>query len=212
MSQVNDPDSALLSAVLEGSADDVRTALAAGADPDRTDANGWSPLIWAAGAGSINKVSLLLDAGANPLLMGDGERTAYLVAVAAGRREVAELLAAAEAERGGDQNRCSSRRHETRPYCRAFQSRELRRFPGWREAPLACAEPRPSHIDDDLLRPIADDDVLFLHRDLHVTRSVFADELVVFGGTAPGWAEFCAEVLRFRPMDDRDWMPPGATG
>lgn len=206
MSATPDPQAALLSAILEGDADALATALAAGADPNRQDASGWSALTWAAGAGARDKVALLLRAGADPFVFGDDGRTPYLVAVAAGRAEVAQLLAEAEERAGGDEAQRSSRRHETRPYCRAYHAHEFRRFPGWREAPLTCPEPRPSHIDADLLGPITDEDILFLHRSLRVTRSVFEDELVVFDGSSPGWAAFCAETLGFRPMDDRDWM------
>lgn len=206
MSGPHDPNADLLAAAVVGDARGVATALAAGAEVDRSDEHGWTPLTWAAGAGADDAVAALLAAGANPFVVGDDGRTPYLVAVAAGRARVAERLAEAEARAGGDSERVSSRRHETRPYCRAYEAGSLRAFPGWCEAPLAWPEPRPAHIDEALLAPITDHDVLFLHRSLRVTRSLFEDELVVFEGDVPGWADYCTHTLGFRPMDDRDWI------
>ena len=43
----------------------VQLLLSAGADKDKADNNGWTPLIWAAGGGHVEIVRLLLAAGAD---------------------------------------------------------------------------------------------------------------------------------------------------
>ncbi len=206
MTQHSDGTSAIFAAVMDGDFGGVLSALASGADPTAKDQRGWSPLTWAAGSGSVETVRALLEAGADPFSTGDDDRTPYLVAIAAGRREVARLLAEAEAAAGGDGKRRSSRRHETRPFAKAYHASDLRAFPGWTERVHERDENTPRHLDPALFEPIRDDDLLFLHRGLVVTRSVFADELIVFDGTADGWSKFCRDTLGFRPFDDFDWL------
>lgn len=73
--------------------------LAAGADPDQRGINDYTPLHMAVAEGAAAAVALLLQAGADPLLRTriDDCETPREMAEAAGRRDIAELLARYEA-------------------------------------------------------------------------------------------------------------------
>lgn len=195
----------LLTAVTQGDAQAVASALAAGVAPDLRDAVGWTPLMWAAGAGDIANVRQLLDAGADVFASDADGRTAYGVAVAARRKDVAFLLAQAERATGLPDVRGSSERHAHRPYCRAYPVDVLRRFARWDEAFAAQAVNGAAADSPDHISP-AGTEILFLHRNLRVTRTVFEDDPAVFDGNAADWAAFCHSELAFKPVDDFDWI------
>jgi uncharacterized protein len=182
----------LADAVAARDPDGVRRALAAGADAGLRAADDWNALDRAAGLGDTSVVATLLEHGADPTATGPDLRTPYQIALAAGRREAAEMLRAAE-ERADPS---AADRHVWRPYCRAYLLGEIRRFATW-------AEPDPGPGEDAL----TDDAVVFVHDDLAVTRSMWRDTGVLADGTAEGWATFCAEQLGFRVPDDFDLMP-----
>jgi hypothetical protein len=77
-------------------------------------------------------------------------------------------------------------------YCRAYHVRELRRFAGWREGepPLEGA-PEPARLDDD--------DIVFLHDDLAVTRGTIRTKDVLFHPPEEpdAWEAFCHGTLGF---------------
>ncbi|HEV2860058.1 MAG TPA: ankyrin repeat domain-containing protein [Pyrinomonadaceae bacterium] len=167
----------LIEAVKGGAPAAVKEAIASGADLNEQDEQGWTPLCWAAARGDAALVALLLDAGADATRVGRDQRTAFMIAQAAGRAEAAALLKEglrkAGVERGGLPERA---------YCRAYPLEELRRFPGWPEG------------GDEA-------EVVFLHHDLTVTRSVWRDSGVVFDGVTPEWREFVSGVLDFHAPD-----------
>ena len=162
----------------------------AGAAIDERDEHQWTVLCWAAANGSLPLVEQLLCRGADPFAAGTDLRTPYKIALAASHRDVVERLARAEQERGGDQHGVSSRQGELRPYCRAYTIADLRRFPGWTE---------PASAD----RP-GDDDVVFLHRDLTVTKMIWAGEDVIYDRITPDWEQYCRAALAFTPPGDLD--------
>lgn len=157
------------------------------------DEHGWSPLGWAAGKGDLEAVQLLLDKGADVAKMGRDQRTPYMIALAAGNVEVARVLRAAEAEAGGKQ----SGRPE-RQYCKVYQVSALRQFPDWKETNAA------EKTGNGSAEEFADDDVVFLHQDYTVTRSMWRNEDVIFDQVSPEWKEFCTNVLEFKVPDDLD--------
>lgn len=159
----------------------ARAALDGGADPAERDSEGWCALDWAAGRGDQAMIELLLGHGADPAATGPEQRTPYQIALAGGRLDAARLLRAAKPD--GD--------YRWRPYCKAYQLSDLRRFPQW----------PPDEAGGG-------DDVAFLHDNLSVTRSMWPGEDVLFDGTTAGWAEFCRDVLAFRVPDDLDLVPP----
>lgn len=163
-----------------------------GADVNQQDEQGWTPLNWAAGRGDLEMVRLLIDKGADVLKVGRDQRTAYKIALAAGRAEAAKLLREVE-------NRTSV--SPVRPYTRAYHLSELQTFPGFAE--------RKSHLMTDSAQATTDGDPLvFIHQDLTVTSSMWHTENVILDTVTPEWREFCESVLRFKVPDDLDLIAP----
>jgi uncharacterized protein len=178
--------------------DDIRVTalLEAGADIHQRDEHGWTLLHWAAGRGHVAVVKTLLERGADPSLSGRDERTPYLVALAAGHADVARALRAAEDARG------RSSRVE-REYCRAYHLRDLRAFPEWSESRINWKADDSG--DQEPLRP---EDVVFIHQDFTVTRSMWRGESVIYDQVTPAWQAFCAGPLGFVVPDDLDLIVP----
>ncbi len=178
-----------IQAVQDGNREQVAELLGAG-----TDVNGhgaeqeWSALNFAAGKGDLEMVELLVANGADVLQVGRDGRTPYKIALAAGRVEVARYLKQAEQRAGGDRDKISSRAGEDRPYCRAFRLADVRRFPGWSEDTA----------------DLGDDDVVFLHQNYVVTKTISGSENVIFDRTTPDWMEFCTAELKFKLPSDFD--------
>jgi ankyrin repeat protein len=195
---------ALIQAVKDGDRQKVETELASGADVNASGPEQeWTPLNYASGKGDLVMVELLVKKGANVFKTGRDNRTPYQIAVAAGHAAVARYLAAAEAAAGGDSQKISSRQSETRPYCKAYYLKDLRRFASWSES-------RPNGKADEgssSSAPLTDDDVVFVHQDLTVTQSMFHNENVIMGTVTPQWRAFCANELGFKVPDDFDLMP-----
>src|SRR5215212_10371693 len=122
----------------------VEETLAAGAELNQQDKQGWTPLNWAAGSGQFEIVELLLEHGADPLAVGRDLRTPQMIALAAGHAEVVKRLRRAEAEVKGGETESSDRK-----YCTAYHVSELRRFSDW----------------STQFEGLTDDDVVFLHQD-----------------------------------------------
>jgi len=193
----------LISAVKARDKAAIRYLLESGASIDQTDDYGWSPLCWAAAQGEVETAQELINRGANPFHCGKDWRTPYLIALAAMHVEAAELLKGAEEQRGGDVQQRSSRLGELRPYCRAYLLEELRQFPGWQAGLTKESETAG-------LEPLVDDSIVFLHRNLAVTRSLWPGEQVVFSSATKDWQKFCDNVLHFHPPSDSECLPAGS--
>jgi hypothetical protein len=175
----------LIEAVKAGDAAAVQRALAGGASADERDERGWTGLCWAAGRGDAALARLLIGGGADVSLTGTDGRTPLMIARAAGRAEAAEVIEAAEKARGVWQDP-----RETRKHSKAFRVADLRRYDGWSEAP-----------EEDALSA---EDVVYLHQDFTVTRSIWPGEQVVFAGGTPEWRGYCESTLGFAlPADLR---------
>jgi uncharacterized protein len=70
----------------------VRDLLAAGADPDSRQQQGYTPLMAAAHSGDLETLEVLLTSGADPSLTNDDGHTAHDLAVAAGHTDAAARL------------------------------------------------------------------------------------------------------------------------
>jgi chemotaxis methyl-accepting protein methylase len=158
-------------------------------DINALDDHGWTALHRAAGSGDLAAVQQLVARGADPFRRGGDQRTPYLVALAAGHREVVGYLRQEENRLGGDIDRVSSRRGERRLYCKAYRLCQLRAFDAWQES---GADP--------------DDTVVFLHQDFSVTRSPLHGESVIFTSSSPAWQAFCAGTLAFAVPGDIDFL------
>src|SRR4051794_15628752 len=90
----------LIDAVKKRDLDSLKKLISEGGDINQRDAQGWTPLSWAAGEGDVKAVELLLDNAADITLTGKENWTPLMIARAANRTEVVELLKAAEKARG----------------------------------------------------------------------------------------------------------------
>jgi len=78
-------------------------------------------------------------------------------------------------------------------YQHAYRLGDIRRFTGWKESTALPAE----DATDEARGPLEDDTVVFLHEDLRVTASCFADSKVLFDEVTDAWRLFCRETLQF---------------
>jgi len=187
-------DSQLIDAVKTGQLVKVEEALNAGADIHQQDEQGWTPLNWAAGKGSVEIVSLLLDRGADVFRTGRDQRTPYKIAVAAKHTDVARLLEKAEQAANGASGDSTSR-----DYARAYLLGELRKFSDWREE----KESIPADENGNSRR-LSDGDVVFLQQDFTVTELIWPGENVISNRITPEWIDFCTQELQFKVPDDFD--------
>jgi uncharacterized protein len=190
-------DLQLIDAVKTGQLAKVEEALNAGADIHEQDEQGWTPLNWAAGRGSVEIVSLLLNRGADVFRTGRDQRTPYKIAVAAKHIDVARLLKEAEQRVNGGSDSTS------RDYARAYLLGELRNFQDWREEKINWKETIPASENGNS-RELSDDDVVFLQQDFTVTQLIWPGENVIFNRSSPEWVDFCTQELRFKVPDDFD--------
>lgn len=167
-----------IEAIKSGNRASVAEMIDAGAEINQQDKQGWTPLNWAAGSGQLEIVELLLERGADPSAVGRDLRTPQMIALAAGHADVVKRLRQAEAG-ASDQS--------DRKYCTAYHVSDLRAFPSFTET-----------------HQLADDDVVFLHQDYTVTRSIWAGEDVLFDNVTDEWKNFCNTELRFVVPDALD--------
>ena len=191
----------LIEAIKSGNRASVAQLIEAGIDLNQQDKQGWLPLNWAAGSGQLEIVELLLENGADPLAVGRDLRTPQMIALAAGHAEVVKRLRQAEAESKGGEVTSADRK-----YCSAYHLGDLRRYAAWSEKTL---EPKKADgkksseaaVENEAL---TDEDVVFLHQDYTVTKSMWAGEDVIFDNVTAQWKEFCDKELRFSVPDSLD--------
>lgn len=178
-------DQRIIAAVKEGRLGELEQLLVEGVDVDTCDENHWSPLCWAAGRGDLAAIELLLERGADPVHKTRHKRAPMMIAKAANHPEAAHALAQAARARG-----LYEEPRESARYCKAYLLAEMRRFAGWSERPLGEAV----SLDAD--------DVVYLHENLTVTRSLWRGENVIFDDVSPQWEEFCRRELELVIPDD----------
>jgi len=86
----------------------------------------------------------------------------------------------------------SSRESESRLYCKAYQVSDLNRFPGW------------SAMTNSVV--LAPEEVVFVHHNYVVTRSIWHDKDVLLQQVTPEWQTFCDDDLKLKVPDDFDLM------
>lgn len=182
-------DLKVIEAVRNGEMTALKALLAGRANVDEQDEQGWTPLCWAAGRGDAEAVTLLLDHGADFTRTGRDRRTPLMIASAADRKEVVAILSEAEKKAGTRQDP-----RETKPYCKAYYLKDMRRFPGWSESRVNWQE---SAGEGDGEFPLPDNGIVYLHQDYTVTKSMWHKESVIFDQVTAGWREFCESELGF---------------
>jgi uncharacterized protein len=181
-------------AITQGNATEFVRLLNQSEDVNLQDEQGWTLLNWAAGAGNTEFVKLLIEKGADVFRCGRDNRTPYQIALAAGQIETVKYLREAEERCGGDLKCTSSRQEERRAYCRAYPASSLRAFPSWDELALESNE------------SLSDNDIVFLHQDFTVTRSVVHGANVLHAAPTPEWRHFCVNTLGFKVPADLDLL------
>jgi ankyrin repeat protein len=174
----------LAEAVQCGSVGAVERLLKEGAHVNELDSYGWTPLNWAAAAGDISMAKMLLKFGASAALAGSDLRTPTMIALAAGKSEMACFLQEAEL-------RDSSEIPE-RTYCLAVRVRDLKEFPEWQDG--TAKETSGATVEDTT--------IVYLHSDYAVTRSVWRDGEVLFDKITPEWKRFCHTNLNLHVPSD----------
>jgi hypothetical protein len=173
-------ESQLIEAAKAGDVNRVHTLIEGREDLEQKDDYGWTALNWVAGRGDSAIVLLLLKAGVNAVNSGRDLRTPYQIALAAAQVEVASLLQQAE------QNGGIAPERSARPYCKAYPVKAFDHNPaGW----LAR-------------QALADDAVVYLHRDFSVTASMWHGEDVVFDRVSEDWRNYCRDRLGFHVPTD----------
>ncbi len=188
----------LIEAIKSGNRASVEEMIEAGADLNQQDKQGWTPLNWAAGSGQLEIVELLLEHSADPLAVGRDLRTPQMIALAAGHAEVVKRLRRAEADGGAAGS-------SDRNYCRAYHLGELRRYSAWTENKVNAGN-GTKQSGDQINEPevLADEEVVFVHQDYTVTKSIWSGEGVIFDKVTEQWKDFCDTELQFTAPDSLD--------
>ncbi|MFW6012245.1 MAG: ankyrin repeat domain-containing protein [Gemmatimonadota bacterium] len=191
----------LLEAAANGEVAKARKLIDQGADVHQRDEQGWTPLAWAAGRGDAELVRTLLDHGADVSVTGRDNRTPLMIAKAAGRKEVIEILTEAEKEKGVWEDP-----RKTRPYCKAYYLRYLRRFSGWTEGKASAngdaGESAASGTEGDEEETLTNESIVYVHQDFTVTRSMWHGEDVLYDDVSDDWQRFCEQKLEFAIPED----------
>jgi ankyrin repeat protein len=183
----------------------VRELVKSGVDINQSDEHGWTALSWAAGKGNLEAVTLLVNLGADIFKVGRDQRTPYMIALAAGHTEVVKFLRQAEKSTGREKSRTE------RKYCKAYYIKDLRPYSDWKEGEINWKDNNSNGASNDVgknTQTFHEDDLVFLHQDYSVTRSMWYNENVIFNQVTPEWKEFCANVLEFKAPDDLDLITP----
>jgi uncharacterized protein len=192
-------DRPLIQAVKQSDYEQAAALLDRGHDVHERGESEWPALNFAAGKGDLRVVELLIERGADVFLRGVDGRTPYKIAIAASHLDVARRLKAQEEAVGGDRDRISSSEYQTRPYCKAYRLEDLRQYPLWTEM-VGASLGKDSPAADSGSAP--EDNLVFIHEDYSVTRSIWRDRNVLLAGDPAGWRDFCELKLGFRVPDD----------
>ena len=160
----------------------------------------WTPLNFASGKGDLDMVKLLVEElGADVTATGRDRRRPSAIARAANRREVVAYLTQIEKDLGVWENPL-----ERRPYCKAYYLRDLRKFSDWSEKRENWKINKywSDEIKSDFEKNLNDDDVVFVHDDLSVTKSMWRKEHVIYDSLTPDWEAFCKRELKFSIPED----------
>jgi hypothetical protein len=192
----------LIETAKKGSADEMKLLLHDQPAVNVQDEHGWTPLNWAAGRGDATMVKLLLEKGADCALKGKDNRSAWMIATAAGHRDVANLLMEAEKERAIWKDPWADT-----PYCKAYRLEDLRAFPHWTEQKIvkqveAGADETQGSHPAPTTNELTGNAIVYLQKNYVVTALMWQDEHILFDNVTPEWISFCREKLKFQVPAD----------
>lgn len=193
----------LIAAVRSNDFQTVEKLLRSNIDLNQPDDKGWTALSYAAGMGNLELVKALVEGGANVMQTTPEQRTAYAIALAAGRAEVAAYLREVEDALTGEPTP-----RKPRTFCKAYYLMNLRKYPGWVENRKNWKPGRDNDADG---KSLSDDSIVFLHQDYTVTLSMWHNEDVIFDVTTPEWIDFCARELGFSVPSDLELIASSST-
>ncbi len=78
-------------------------------------------------------------------------------------------------------------------FCKAYHMRDVQGFTGWENRPPSPPDPGERYAGTLPPNP----DIVFLHHDFKLTKSIARDHGVLLEGTDPAWIAYCREVLKF---------------
>ena len=206
----------LIEAVKANDYETAEAVIKKGGDINQQDQQGWTPLNFAAGNGNMSLVKLLVENGADVFRASRDMRTPYMIALAAGRVEVAKYLRAVEETYPSEKTE-----RDQLKYCKAYQLDSLRKYPNWTENHIVRKQDNQDTKETDRLNlsnnktvggALADDKVVFIHQDYSVTESIWHNENVLFDGADASWREFCTDFLKFKIPGDLDLIVPDQSG
>lgn len=206
----------LIEAVKAGDYATAEKLIEKGVNINQQDQQGWTPLNFAAGRGSLRLVKLLVEKGADVFRTGRDMRTPYMIALAAGRVDVVKYLSAIE-----ETDPAKKTDDPPLKYCKAYQLGSLRKYPDWNEDRTGRKQKKQDTRWTDGRNPsdkiaaddcLTDDKIVFIHQDYSVTESIWHSENVLFVGVDAAWKEFCTDFLKFKIPCDLDLIVPGQSG
>jgi hypothetical protein len=81
----------------------------------------------------------------------------------------------------------------------------LRKFVAWSEKQIGASS--QGTAGEDQGGTLTDSDVVFIHQDYAVTRSIWRDKDVIYDNVDESWKTYCNEALGFRVPHDFDLVP-----
>jgi len=200
----------LIEAVKSGDYDRVKEMVIAGIDINgHGEEQEWTPLNYVAGNGDLKMVKFFIENGADVFNVGRDKRTPYMIALAAGRVEVAKFLR--EIEEKVDMEKCRDSSKRERKYCKAYHLRDLHKFSGWTDSKINWKEDKDTDEGDKTEggdKEFSDDNVVFIHQDFTVTQSMYHNENVIYNNITSEWRQFLEDDIQFKVPDDLDLIVP----
>jgi len=92
---------------------------------------------------------------------------------------------------------------EMAKYCKAYELKKFRKFPGWTEKAENAKKEKITEKDREIeeVRKLEDKSILYLQENFVVTDGIFKDKNIIFDNVNPEWITFCQKELKFEIPD-----------
>jgi hypothetical protein len=95
-------------------------------------------------------------------------------------------------------------------YCKAYEAKQLRAYPGWSEK-VENLRPETKEVDGEEVEvprtELKDDDILYIQETYIVTDGIFKDEHVVFDAVTDEWKRWVETDLQPEPFEIPHYEP-----